>query len=179
MAIGSWGLAMNRSLASYQRGLEERRNYPLHYGYYKLVEVTARMQSYLNEVKTIEKHKKLNSRLPRNMSHCTREDAHVWLKRLPDVIAHRLGHDLLPSIHALHADGITASIVAQLSGNFARQTSAALYLCEKSRSTLASGIGNEYRDMREGRSNLITLMEFMVDICEDALRSVTQLKSTP
>jgi len=179
MAIGSWSLEMNSPSQVYQRGLEERSYFPLHSGLYKLREVTDHMKSYLNEVRTIEKHKKDNLQLPLNMRHCTREDAHIWLKCLPFVVAHDLGYNALPAVMALQADGISPSNVTYMTEAFKKETQATLYLCDKCLETLQLGINAEYRDMKSGRSNMIALLECVVGICEDALRTVTQLKSTP
>lgn len=159
--------------SEFDKGRDARREYPLHSGAYKLVETADVLRSYLATLETIAVDRRQNAKgYGRHFGGCTSDDAHIWLKRLPGVVAYTLGYNALPAIAALGADGVDPRDVKMALTQ--AQAAAALMVrdFEDLHLSLNAGIAQEYKALRDGYSDLPRLLDRALDIVETALKIV-------
>ena len=94
--------------SEFNRGLTERRKFPLHTGHYKLNECDRYPSRILQLLKDVAE----TSSTPEFDEICSYEDAGETLRIAPDSLSFDLGWRFLPAIEALPGDGVPGSLVA-------------------------------------------------------------------
>ncbi len=162
-------MSKSKCHASFDDGEIQRRKNPLHQGRYKLEEIQnalRRDQATLRMVRDFVSGRAKGAYL----GGCTASDKHTWLKKLPDLIATLLGHDLLPGLKALKNEG--AQFVDSAYPHFERECLSLLARLERVRSAIAKDIRVEYRHMKQGGSLLEPLIEEAIFMTQKALEVI-------
>lgn len=163
----------------FDKGRDARRKYPLHSGAYKLVETADVLRSYLATLETIAVDRRQNAKgYGRHFGGCTSDDAHIWLRRLPGVIAYTLGYNVLPAIAALGADDVAPGDVRDALTQAQAAVARLVRDCEQVHQSLKAGIAQEYKALRDDYSDLPRLLDRALDIVESA-RSIVPRRVTP
>ena len=104
--------------SEYNRGLAQRRAYPLHTGLYKLNECDGYPRRVLRMIRDVAE---LQSEYEFNQ-YCLYQDAAEMLRMVPDCMAFELGWRFLPAVEALVGDGVPQAIVAGSLPGFEHKT---------------------------------------------------------
>jgi hypothetical protein len=93
-------------------GAQSRRNSPLFQGCYKIREVVTDFSSIPAELDRIigVRTQKVS---PDELRHCTAQDAHVWIRKIPLYVAHSLGRNVLPGLLASVYEGTCPKTVCK------------------------------------------------------------------
>jgi len=142
---------MNTCYQDFQSAVEQRRDIPLPYGYFKLREAERTFSRYLICLCGIEGSVRGENKATL-FECCTREDKHVWLRRVPGYIAWELGYKTLPGLIALVNDGIPQQKVTSKYPSVYQDVQDLLPLLEEARLDLKKGIKREYDRMKAGGS---------------------------
>jgi len=146
-----------------------RVRHPLPFGDYKLRECYRRLQQTGLELDKIQKL--VSGRGSKwSLMHCTSEDKHIWLKALPDVIAWRLGYEVLPGLKALSGNGIPQAEIDLAYPTIERETLELLPRLDFIRRLVKRDIGKEYQQMRLGTPLLRPLVEEAESLALTALQ---------
>ena len=166
---------------AFEKGQHERRAYPLNRGEYKLLNVIYSLKRDLEAMDAIRDHLLNRKRrpLPSLLVRCTSYDMAIWLKGLPEAIAHQFGHDVMPAIYALSGDDVpqlgTDAAVQKFTGWIDRYVDE----CETQRVRLKLGIKGEYASIKSGYSDLYGLITDGLRITRDALKISDNFKTSP
>lgn len=145
---------------AFDKGQTDRRAHPLTSGAYKLRNVIDSLTKDLAAMDAIGDHliNKKKYAGPVHLVRCTSDDMAIWLKGLPEDIAHQFGCDVLPAIHALRGDGVPPHEANAAVRQFERRILVYVDQCEGQRIRLKSGIAGEYASIRSGYSDLYGLI---------------------
>jgi hypothetical protein len=91
-------------IESLRDGQLTRKKSPLFQGCYKLKEAITEFSNISAELDRI-KAVRLKKESPYTLRHCTSEDAHIWIRKIPAHVAHCLGRNVLPSLLASVYEG--------------------------------------------------------------------------
>jgi hypothetical protein len=161
---------------AFNKATAERKKDPLPRGEYKLRECRSRLVRCKKELVSIQRL--VSGKADRwALGCCTSEDKHIWLKRLPEAVAHWLGWSLIPGLHALTADGVSAQAIESISGPIGRETNLLLSRLEAVRQAIAKNIDREYERMRSGTPMLEPLVDEAIRLTDLALSLLPE--STP
>lgn len=94
------------------------------------------------------------------------------MKSVPQRIYLLLGHDILPSIAALHGDGVSAGDVQTLKAFADREANGIIWSAQSAHDLLQSGIQHEYGAQIAGESYLNSLFDCTEDLIRAALEVV-------
>ena len=164
---------------AFEKGQQERRAYPLTRGAYKLrnvIDSLSRDVEAMNAIRDYLLNRKRYVR-PTNLVRCTSDDLAIWLKGLPEAIAHQFGNDVLPAVGALRGDGVPPSETNAAVRQFSRRIQKYVDQCESQRIRLKSGIAGEYASIKNGYSDLYGLITAGRRITRDALKITDGHKS--
>jgi hypothetical protein len=156
----------------YNRGLAERRKYPLCSGRYKLDESLRYPEGALQHLKGIRE-----CRSQRDLrDYCSFNDSRSVLLDTPQDLAFRLGYDTLPAIEALDRDGVPASVLAtSIPVLEARAAELVNDLQRVAEQYQFCGIKNEFQAIRDGRpTDLQQACYGIVDLINDGLALVPE-----
>ena len=149
----------------YAEAVRERGDHPLKSGKYKLFEayghLVAIRHCILNIQRRVASGQKIGSR--EDLGLCLGEDRATWLKDVPCKVARLLGHDVLPAIAALGADGVSQVDVVHLEKTAGATVKRLVDRCESVRMASAK-IASVYADMKCGRSAHAALARDALDI---------------
>lgn len=166
--------------SEFDKGRAARQRYPLHSGAYKLAETVDVFRSCQATLDSIAVDRRQNAKgHGRHLGGCTSDDAHIWLKRLPGVVARGLGYNVLPAIAALGADGVDPRDVKNALTQAQAAAAALVRDCEEVHLSLKAGIAPEYRALRGGYSDLPRLLDRALDIVESARSIVSRRVKDP
>jgi hypothetical protein len=158
---------------AFQRGLDDRKAYPLTLGDYKIRETLRDLQRISETITKIAADHRFKVRgYGRYFGCCTSDDAAVWLKRRPQNIAYDLGYYVIPAICALAGDGVPAHIVRACVARANSVTPTIIDDCEEARIALRRGVRTEYTRMKAGQSTVQPLVDAVVELIEVTLRDV-------
>lgn len=149
-----------------------RRSVPLPSGQHKLREAASELAQIRATVNAIGD----SVRTPRDyrpgqlLGMCTMDDRAVWLKRLPKILAEKLGLKILPGIAALAGDGVPPDVAAHESREATEQAEQLLTRCERLHARLKSGIKPEYDALKRGNSEIYDLLDEVEDMTDWGLR---------
>ena len=142
------------------KGQAARRKHPLGAGVYKLEEVQHRLGRCRDTLEAIAVDRRKGAKgHGRYFGNCTSDDASVWLKCLPGIIAFDLGYYTLPAIAALGSDGAASQDVGEAVTQAQAAADALVDDCERARQLLKAGIAPEYKALRDGYSELPLLLD--------------------
>jgi len=158
---------------AFQRGLDDRKAYPLTLGDYKIRESLRGLQRISETLRNIAEDLKFKRRgYYRYFGVCTSDDADVWLKSVPAQLALDLGYNVVPAIYALAADSVPHAIVGKCSSRANSVTPTIIDHCEEARIALRRGVKRELRMMKTGGSTVQPLVDAVVELIEVTLSDV-------
>ncbi len=143
---------------AYVEGCNDRLRRPLNGGRYKVTDFFHDNDRWLFELRYIRRFISGRDELPL-FSCCTRSELAAWLKRLPALIAYKVGYDLLPGMEALFRDGVPLHLIEQERPYIQSRAFRLLEQLEQLSQALSRGIESEYSQMRKGKSRLEVLTE--------------------
>jgi hypothetical protein len=149
-----------------------RRKIPLPSGQHKLREAASELAQIRATVNAVAD----SIRTPRDyrpgqlLGRCTMNDRAVWLKRLPTILAEKLGLKILPGIAALAGDGVPPDVVAHETREATEQAERLLARCEALHARLKRGIAPEYDALSRGDSELFALLDEVEDMVDWGLQ---------
>jgi hypothetical protein len=146
---------------------KKRLSHPLTRGVYKLDETASRQEACQEEIERIKDYK-LNKGYP-TMMHCVREDAHIWLKRIPHMISENMGYSVVPAISALSGDDVPQILVAKLKKTYLPLINSLIFNCNSYWVTSKKDAKEEYLRWSMGESNLTDLLDESIDIIDRLL----------
>ena len=159
---------------AFHRAQQSRAKSPLPSGAYKIREAQRSIQHYFESFYAIRDYvlhpKKFHRGAP--LGHCTTDDKATYLKGIPESIARLFGKDVLPSIKALGADGLTRREIASELEIATYKTRSLLEECELQHQRLRGGIKDEYEAIKSGYSELYALLEDAEQIIESPLQAL-------
>ena len=91
-------------IQSLRDGQQSRKRSPLFQGCYKLKEVMrdfSNISAELDRIKAV----RLKKEPPYTLRHCTSQDSHIWVRKIPSHVSHSLGRNVLPSLLASVYEG--------------------------------------------------------------------------
>ena len=103
--------------SEYNRGLAERRKYPLHTGEYKLNECGRHPQQLLDLIYELSEFQSRREFRSYSKFH----DVNQQIRHAPNGLAFLIGHKLLPAIEALPGNGVPQLYIAQRMTMFVRE----------------------------------------------------------
>ena len=159
---------------AFRRAQQSRARSPLPSGANKLREAQRSIQHYLESCNAIRDYllhpKKFHRGAP--LGHCTTDDKATYLKGIPKGIARLFGKDVLPSIKALGADGLSQREIATELQIAAHKAQILLQDCELQHQRLRGGIKDEYEAIKSGYSDLFGLLQDTEQIIESPLQAL-------
>lgn len=158
---------------AFEQGRTQRLPHPLPSGLYKLRESKDWLESELDGVERIAAFQR--GRIDRRqLTHCTPDDAALWLRELPAYIAHGLAYNVLPAIDALIADDVAQDVVTELKNVASQQAALLVRRLEAVRISISGRIKSEYDRMKMGDSMISPVIEDTLALIDLALRQVPQ-----
>ena len=159
---------------AFHRAQQSRAKSPLPSGAYKIREAQRSIQHYFESFYAIRDYvlhpKKFHRGAP--LGHCTTDDKATYLKGIPESIARLFGKDVLPSIKAVGADGLTRREIASELEIATYKTRSLLEECELQHQRLRGGIKDEYEAIKSGYSELYALLKDTEQIIESPLQAL-------
>ena len=159
---------------AFAAGQHARAASPLPSGAYKLREAQRTIDHYFESFHAIrdylEHPKKFYPGTPRGR--CTTDDKATYLKGMPESIAKLFGKDVLPSIKALGADGLSRREIATALEIATYKARSLLKESEIQHRRLRGGIKDEYEAIKSGYSELYALLEDAEQIIKSPLQAV-------
>ena len=159
---------------AFHRAQQSRAKSPLPSGAYKIREAQRSIQHYFESFYAIRDYvlhpKKFHRGAP--LGHCTTDDKATYLKGIPESIARLFGKDVLPSIKALGADGLTRREIASELEIATHKARSLLEECELQHQRLRGGIKDEYEAIKSGYSELYALLKDTEQIIESPLQAL-------
>lgn len=153
---------------------EARRQVPLARGAYKLRESLSVMGEMRETLDAIEDLVCNRASYPAGSilgSCCTTDDKAYWMRNVPIYMAEVLGYVILPAVEALGGDGLSQHDVRRELNSAESAVGPILQKCDAAYARIKRSINLEYRQMREGRSDLKALLDLAEVIPQRALRS--------
>ena len=138
-------------IEAFAEGKADSQKYPRTQGAYKLGERLWQLKESEREVVRIARTVTRPS-AKYDLSHCTLEDRHIWLREILKITAHELSASIIPSFKALTGDGMTQSQITQHLPYVERRCQEVLQGLERARQTIKGRIQDEYDRMRQGES---------------------------
>ena len=155
---------------AFNKGAEQRAEFPLPHGAYKLTETRDRLKSCKAEIDRIRNY--VSGKADKwSLEHCTYYDKHKWLTDLPEWISFDLGRDLLPGLRACEGDIDGANLIT-IQGIYPTLESNSHKLIndfESTRKQINKSIEVEYSAMRKGGSLLEPLVDDAIGLFDKAL----------
>jgi hypothetical protein len=156
---------------AFQRGLQNRKAYPLSSGARRLKESLDAPQHVSETLRNIAADLKLKARdYERYFGACTSDDADVWLKSVPAQLAFDLGYDVLPAIQALTLDGVPIDVVSRCVARANSVIPIIIDHCEEARIALRRSVKREFRLMKTSGSTVQPLVDGVETLIEVTLR---------
>lgn len=150
-----------------------RLRHPLPYGRYKLVECNERLGQIVQELHRIAAL--VAGRGDKwSLMHCTSEDKHFWIKSVPNMVAWRLGYEVLPGLRALTGDGVPKARIDAAYPSIEVEVKNLVARLDSARQMIAKDIGYEYCRMQHADPLLKPLVENAVSLTEGALSVLDQ-----
>ena len=155
---------------AFNKGAEQRAEFPLPHGAYKLTETRDRLKSCKAEIDRIRNY--VSGKADKwSLEHCTYYDKHKWLKNLPEWVAFCLGRDLLPGLLACEGEIDGADLITIQNIYPALESSCHKLIdnFESTRQQINKSIKVEYLAMKSGGSLLEPLIDDAIGLVDKAL----------
>jgi hypothetical protein len=135
MSIQTYDISKAKNcLDAYSKGLKQRESILMMSGaLYKIKEVQRKISGYSQELYNAGKCANGDQNACRKLQHCTGEDKAYWIRHLASQICFSLGRDLVGTLYALEADGLTKSEVNVLRVDVDRRIFTLLSIAESAR----------------------------------------------
>lgn len=157
----------------------ERCERPLPSGYYKLHESHHHLLSIAEDLRDIASHVSGRRYVGACFNHCLPGmDMAVWLKRVPHMIARRIGYELLPGVKALVHNDVPQEQINLLYPKIELGVHELLPKLEAVRLRIAKNIKAEYESMKRGAPNILPLVIEAIWLTERALDLYEQHRPT-
>lgn len=153
-------------LQSFEEGMAQRTNRPLHQGRYKLEECLQNLRHTRHTLHLVRGFVNGKSTC-KWLGACMAFEKHMWLKRVPEEMAFAIGYNLLPGLLALRKEG--AQCVDSAYPQVERECLALISHMESVRLTIRKDISIEYKHMKRGGSLLEPVVDEAVLITQKAL----------
>ena len=160
---------------TFQSALSERRKHPLPSGQYKLEEAYRDLCGVDEEICRIAGLRSKRNPRPA-LQHCTTDDIHMWLRRMPAHVSWILGYEVLPGLEASTADGADPHEVTHVK-SYIRPHVESLSDLESLRLEMRRSVGPEYERIDEGESQLQYLVGRAIRLTERALELIPSMRS--
>jgi hypothetical protein len=112
-------------------------------------------------------------RHPSMLLGCVEDDKAYRLKRVPQIIAHELGYNLIPAIEALTVEGVPAGDIVTFIGSIKGRVDQLLADCDAIQTGISRSIQGEYDALKAGNSSMelicaeaLRIADLAVDFCE-------------
>lgn len=139
-----------KCLTEYNRGLEARRQAPLHTGRYKLAEVEGHIDSYNKNLCELAHCRRMKQPLT---SLDAGNQPGTYIKKIPTWMSFEAGWRLMPAIEALVGDGVPERRVREAIRDLQPRVIAVLEECQSTLNRLQThGVQVEYAAWDEGFS---------------------------
>lgn len=156
----------------FNEAYQDRQNYPLHAGLYKLRETYKNFKGELKTISNINDHIKLGLEFHPNviLGSCTSCDHAQWMQDLPHVFARQFGYNLLPSAEALQNEGVRPDDLENITTRTRDFINRTIQQCDYVRDQLQYyGIKSEYQRMEQEQSLVLSLAIEIEDFTRDLL----------
>lgn len=100
---------------------------------------------------------------------CTEGDKAHRLKRVPEIIAHELGYNLIPALEALHLEGVPEADIIAFLQSIKPQVDRILADCDAIQMATSRSIKSEYAALKAGHSPSEAVCADALDIAEQAV----------
>lgn len=100
---------------------------------------------------------------------CAEEDKAYRLKRVPEIIAHELGDNLIPAVAALHLEGVPKADINSFLQSIKPEVDRILAHCDAIQTATARSIKSEYAALKAGYSPLAAVCVDALDVAEQAV----------
>jgi hypothetical protein len=158
----------NKCAGSFHNGKQVRLRHPLRKGRYKLEEVASGLiRCRLEIVRISEVINRVSDGT--KLMYCTNSDKALWLAGVPDRVAFTLGYEFLPGLEALQNEGVSELTVSRVYAEMSEQCNSLVFDLELARVSIYESIKNEYRQMRNGRSLLVPLVDDALSMTKQVL----------
>lgn len=139
---------------------QRRARVPLRSGKYKIGEAMQELDRMGDTVGAIAHRFQSRKGFPENepLGGCTSDDKDAYVLAVPLHIADSLGYDMLPGVEALSGDGWPPNMVENAVTLARAEVDYVLAACERVHAKLHKNLAEEYRAMRRGKSELLSLI---------------------
>lgn len=100
---------------------------------------------------------------------CTEEDKACRLKRVPEIVAHELGYNLIPALMALGVEGVPKADIIAFLRSIKPQVDRILTDCDAIQMATSRSIKSEYVALKAGYSPLAATCADALDVAEQAV----------
>lgn len=100
---------------------------------------------------------------------CTKEDKAYRLKRVPEIIAHELGYNLIPALMALGVEGVPEADIITFLQSIKPQVHRILADCDAIQRATERSIKSEYAALKAGYSSFAGVCMDALDVVEQAV----------
>jgi hypothetical protein len=138
---------------AFAEGKADSQKHPRDRGAYKLMERLEQWRESEREVVRIARTVTRPS-AKYDLSHCTLEDRHIWLREILKITAYELSASIIPAFKALTGDGMAQPQIDQHLPYVERRCQEVLQELERARLTIKGRIKEEYERMRHGESEV-------------------------
>lgn len=159
---------------AFDHGQDLRRQSPFNSGRYNIEEAAKQLSDLRRTLDGIAEITCRRGFYPErtHLPCCLPSERAIFLKNVPYRICLLLGHDILPSIAALHGDGVSAGDVQTLRAFSDRAAKGIISSAQGTHNLLQSGIQSEYGAQLAGESYLNSLFDDTEDLIRAALEAV-------
>ena len=147
---------------TFKQAQKLRLQHPLPSGAYKIQEVLRhldRSRRCIVNIGHYKKHKDSPASDRVELGRCMANERHWWLKEVPEYLVKVIGHDVLPSIEALTADGVPVEKVNKYASQARTFASEFVEDCAITHGKLKGSIKAEYANIRNGNSLTLNLID--------------------
>lgn len=145
---------------AFNKAQGRRTRVPLRSGIYKIREGMVDLDRMADTVGTIAHRFRAQKGFHANepLGGCTSDDKDEYVLTVPLHIADSLGYDMLPGVEALDGDGWPPKMVANAVELVRAEVRYVLGECERVHARLHKNLAGEYRAMKRGESELLSLL---------------------
>jgi hypothetical protein len=151
---------------------ERKTSYPFdRISAYKVRESGDNLQHNLKTVRSIAEYLRARpaDRRSSMLVGCAEEDKADRLKRVPEIIAHELGYNLIPALEALTLDGVPEADIITFLQSIKPNVDRILTDCDAIQVATARSIKSEYAALKAGYSPSEAVCADALDVAEQAV----------
>jgi hypothetical protein len=153
---------------AFDSGVHSRLNHPLHLGLYKLKESRGRIEDVAKEVCRIGDFIRKRTHL-RYLTHYSRPEVQIYLKRVPLEISYRMGYEIIPAFMALEFDGVDRHKALSIAKSIELRMPKLLVEWECLRRSYSKKISNEYGRKLDFESYALDIANVALGVIDDSV----------